>query len=217
MNIVDAFTYEFRDPGWPVKMIVQALILVIPVVGWIAAAGWLMVAFANARGGQTELPPAGFHLASGIRLFLVMLVYTIVIYGIPMGLLWIFGHQVPWGQLECSRRSCNQAPSPWAANFYPWSFGLIMLINLLVPSLIVNTHDRGIAGGFDLRLIARHVSADPANWLLAGVTSCFAALIGGFGLCACCVGLLFTIVYQYAVQARVAAWLENSPGVGAYT
>lgn len=215
MSIADAFSYQFRDPGWPVKMIVQALILAIPVVGWIAAAGWLMLAFENARSGKTELPPAGFHLASGIRLFLVMLVYAIVIYGVPIALLWTFGHQVPWGQLDCSRRSCYQAPSPWAANFYPWSLGLIMLIAFLVPSVIVNTHDRGIAGGLDVRQIGRQMSANPANWLQAGLASCGAALIGGFGLCGCCVGLLFTIVYQYAIQARLAAWAETAPAVRA--
>jgi hypothetical protein len=40
MNSVgDAFAFAFRDPQWLSKMVVQALILIIPIVGWIAMAG----------------------------------------------------------------------------------------------------------------------------------------------------------------------------------
>jgi hypothetical protein len=46
MNSVgDSFAWAFRDPQWPGKMIVQGLIAIIPIVGWIAMTGWLMLAF----------------------------------------------------------------------------------------------------------------------------------------------------------------------------
>src|ERR1051326_8418211 len=76
MNSVgDAFGWAFRDPAWVGKVVVQGLILIIPIVGAIAAVGWLMMAFENARNGRNELPPAGFHLGRGIGLVGVLLVY----------------------------------------------------------------------------------------------------------------------------------------------
>ena len=74
MNSVgDAFGWAFKDPAWLGKIAVQGLILIIPIVGAIAAVGWLLLAFENARSGRNELPPAGFHLSRGIGLFAVYL------------------------------------------------------------------------------------------------------------------------------------------------
>ena len=38
----DSFAWPFQDPGWFGKMIVQGLIYIIPIVGWIAIYGWLL-------------------------------------------------------------------------------------------------------------------------------------------------------------------------------
>ncbi len=55
MNSVgEALTCPFRGPGWAGRMVLQALILLIPIVGWIAMTGWLMLAFENARSGRRE-------------------------------------------------------------------------------------------------------------------------------------------------------------------
>src|SRR5438874_11039521 len=75
----EAFGWAFRDPSWAGKIAVQGLILIIPIVGWIATTGWLMLAFENARSGRNELPPAGFHLGRGIGIFGVYLIYGIVL------------------------------------------------------------------------------------------------------------------------------------------
>src|SRR5690349_7557632 len=80
MNSVgDAFGYPFRDPGWLGKLVVQGLILIIPIVGWIAAVGWLVLTYENLRAGRQELAPAGFHLGKGIGLFGVFLIYAILL------------------------------------------------------------------------------------------------------------------------------------------
>src|SRR5260370_9226732 len=75
----DAFGSPLRDPGRDGKIAVQGLILIIPIVGWIAAAGWIMLTYENLKAGRQELAPAGFHLERGIGLFGVILIYSIVI------------------------------------------------------------------------------------------------------------------------------------------
>src|ERR1700687_4215043 len=80
MNSVgDAFGYPFRDPAWAGQIAVQALTLIIPIVGWIAAAGWLILTYENLRAGRPELAPAGFRLERGIGLFGVIVIYSIVL------------------------------------------------------------------------------------------------------------------------------------------
>ena len=80
MNSVgDAFSYQFQDPGWVGKILVQGLILIIPIVGLIATAGWLLMTFDNLRAGRRELAPAGFHLSRGLGLFGVWFLYSLVL------------------------------------------------------------------------------------------------------------------------------------------
>jgi hypothetical protein len=55
-SVSDAFGYAFRDPGWVGKIAVQALILIIPIVGWIATAGWMMMTFDNLRPFHSARP-----------------------------------------------------------------------------------------------------------------------------------------------------------------
>src|ERR1700687_2966760 len=87
MNSVgDAFGYPFRDPAMARQSPDHAVILTIPIGGWIAAAGWLMLTYENLRAGREELAPAGFHLERGIGLFGVIVIYSIVL-GIPAWIL----------------------------------------------------------------------------------------------------------------------------------
>src|SRR5260370_33204638 len=85
-SVGDAFGWPCQDPGWFGKMIVQGLITIIPIVGWIATAGWLIMTIDNYRAGRRELPPAGFHLQRGVALFFVYLIY-IIVFSIPGGIL----------------------------------------------------------------------------------------------------------------------------------
>src|SRR5919109_1462835 len=89
-SVGDSFAWPFQDPGWFGKMILQGLIAVIPIVGWIAMVGWLMMNIDNFRAGRRELAPAGFHLSRGVGLFFVFLIYGLVL-GVPGFVLGIVG------------------------------------------------------------------------------------------------------------------------------
>src|SRR2546429_7077844 len=93
-------------------MIVQGLIFIIPIVGWIALTGWLVLTIDNYRAGRRELPPAGFHLERGIPLFVVLLVYGIVI-AIPIGLLYSVGGAGRNGAISGLAGLGELAPDPF--------------------------------------------------------------------------------------------------------
>lgn len=205
MNSVgDAFVYPFRGPGWLGKIVLQALILIIPIVGWIAMTGWLMMAFENVRAGRTELPPAGFHLSRGIGIFGIFFIYGFVL-NIPAWILFIAGGIAS----GASNAQGVNAGSPLSALGFLWAFLAGLFLNFLVPSLIVHTYHGGFAGGMDVQRVWRLATINVGNAVVAGLIIWVASVIGGLGLIACCIGIIFTVVYQNAIQAGVAAWFER--------
>jgi len=184
-------------------MVVQALILIIPVVGWIAMTGWMMLAFENFREGRAELPPAGFHLRRGIAIFGVFLIYGIVL-NVPTWILYTAGGIASGGG---AGRGLN-AGAPLSALGFLWMFAAGLFLDFLVPSLIVNTYHAGFSGGMDVQRVWRLSTVNVGNAVVAGLIVWVASVIGPLGFVLCCVGVLLTTVYQNAVQAGAAAWFE---------
>jgi hypothetical protein len=206
MNSVgDAFSYPFRSPGWFGKIVLQSLIAFIPIVGWIAMTGWLMLTFENVRAGRMELPPAGFHLSRGIGIFGVFLIYGIVL-NIPAFILFSLGGGFNFG---AHNNYGYYYSSPVGNLGSTLSFVAGLFLDFLVPSLIVNTYHFGFAGGLDVQRVWRYATTNVTNGVIAGAIIFVASLIGAAGVIACCIGLLFTIGYQNAIQAGVAAWFER--------
>ena len=207
-SVGDAFTYPFRDPGWVGKIAVQGLILIIPIVGWIATVGWLMLTYDNLKAGRQELAPAGFHLERGIGLFGVVAIYAIVI-NIPA---WVLD-----GAGAAMNRSNHIAGSPFSGLGSLWSFAAQLFLDFLIPSLIVLTARNGFSGGLDIQRVWAMATSQVNNSVIGGLVIFVAGLIGGLGIIACCIGIFFTITYAAAVQAGVAAWFERMqalpPGV----
>ena len=208
MNSVgDGFGWAFRDPGWPGKLLVQGVIVIIPIIGWIAMTGWLMMAFENARAGKNELPSAGFHLERGFPIFVIFFVYwfvlnvpTFVLFGLAGGLHVQFA-------MGSSQNGFN-AGSPLTSLAYLFSFAAGLLLRFLVAPLIINVYHHGFNGGFDVAAVWRLATSDVSNGVLAGVIVWVASFIGGLGFL-CCIGFIFTIPYENVITAGAAAWLER--------
>ncbi len=213
-SIGDAFGWAFRDPAWPGKIAVQALILIIPIVGWIAATGWLMMAFENARAGRNELPPAGFHLGRGIGLFGVYLIYAIVL-NIPAWILDGIGAASNRAIQNASSNYAYYSSSPLSGLGSLWSFLASLLLDFLVPSLIVLTFHYGFSGGLDVARVWRMATGNMSNSVLAGLIIFVTGFITAAGLIACCIGVFFTAIYSISVQAGVAAWFERQAAAAA--
>ena len=200
----DAFGWAFRDPSWPGKLLVQGLIVIIPIVGWIAMTGWLMLAFENARAGRNELPAAGFHLEKGIGIFLVFLVYSLVL-SIPSLILYGVGFATAANSAD--RAAVYGSPLFSLAGLL--GFAASLLLRFLIPSLIVHTSQRGLAGGLDLTAVWRLATVNVTSSIVAGVVIFVASVVGGLGF-VCCIGFIFTIPYENTITAAAAAWFEKA-------
>jgi len=207
MNSVgEAFGYPFRDSGWVGKIAVQGLITIIPIVGWIATAGWLMLTFDNLKAGRQELAPAGFHLARGIGIFAVSIIYSIVL-NIPMYIL--NGMGAASVQVNQANGFNSYYGSPFRALGSLWGLLASLFLDFLLPSLIVLVARNGFGGGFDIGRVWAMATGNMSNSIIGGLVIFIAGIIAALGLVACCIGVFFTIVYAAAINAGVAAWFDR--------
>jgi hypothetical protein len=200
-SLGDALAFPFRDPAWVGKIVVQGLILIIPIVGLIALAGWMLMTLDNLRAGRQELAPAGFHLSRGVGLFGVWLIYAVVL-SIPGGILSGIG----------SGMNANQdfSGTPLTAAGSLLNFAAQLFLYFLLPSIILMTYQRGFSGGLDVQGVWRLATTNVNNSVMAGLMMFVAGIIAALGLVACCVGVFFTAAYSAAVMIGVTSWFDRA-------
>jgi hypothetical protein len=198
-SVGDSFAWPFQDQQFFSKILVQGLITIIPIVGWIATFGWFMMIIDNYRAGRRELPPAGFHLERGIAIFVVYLVWAIVF-------------SIPGGVIQSVGNNNDNAGLTSLGGLI--GFVLSLLLAFLAPSIISATHAAGFGGGFNVGGIWQTATANPTNSIIAGLLIWVASIISWAGIILCCVGLLFTIPYGVAIMAGVVTWFEGVSGGG---
>ncbi len=207
MNSVgDAFGFPFRDREWVGKIVVQALILIIPIVGLISTAGWMMMTFDNLRAGRQELAPAGFHLSRGIGLFGAWLIYAVVL-SIPGDILSGIGSGI--------NADHGYYSGPFTGFGSLLGFAAQLLLYFLLPSIIVMTYHHGFSGGMDVPGVWRLATSNVNNSVIAGLMMFVAGLVAAVGLVACCIGVFFTGAYAAVVMTGVASWFERAQALPA--
>ncbi len=193
-SVGDGFAWPFQDPQWPSKILVQGLIALIPVVGWISLAGWLVLTIDHYRTGRHDLPPPGFHLERGIVLFLVLVAYAVVF-------------SIPGAILQGSGNANANPGTETLGNLL--DAVLTLLLAFLAPSIILHTYRSGFNGGFDLSGIWQMATANTSNTVVAGLVIVAASLISAIGFPICCVGAIFTIPYGAAITAGAVTWYDH--------
>jgi hypothetical protein len=216
-RITEAFTWPSRDPEWLSKLLIIALILLIPVVGAINGLGWMLASLDRLRAGEARLAPANLsYIVRGFRLFVVNLVYELGI-ALAAALIYIPAILVASNQ---SHGSANPTLISLAIVLSLLAFSVATLgslaLNFAMPSIVLVTDRGGIAGGLHLGAVLRLARASIANTLIAGLMLIAAGFVGSLGIVACGVGVVFTTAYALAMQAWVVRSFEiGSPAATA--
>jgi len=213
-RVGDAFVWPFRDPEWTQKIVIIGLIALIPIVGGINAAGWMMATIRRLRAGEERLPPGNFdYLWPGFQLFVVLLVYYLVVF-VAAGV--FFGPA-----LLLLSAQANPHGSGWLVlvgiALLLMAFGLTLIGSLaiycVIPAITLGVLDAGIGGGFALATILRRTTRHPTNTLLAGLMLLAAGFIGGLGIYVFYVGLVITYPYSLAMEAWIIHSFEEALSV----
>jgi hypothetical protein len=200
-GIGDVFGFPFRDPQWVAKIVVQGLILIIPIVGLIALAGWMLITFDNLRAGRQELARAGFHLSRGVGLFGAWLIYAVVL-ALPGAILNGIGSGM--------NADHQFSGTPFTGLGSLLNLAAQLLLYFLLPSIIVMTYHHGFSGGLDVAGVWRLATSNVNNSVIAGLMMLVAGIIAALGIVACCVGVFLTGVYAAALMTGIASWFERA-------
>jgi len=210
-RITEAFVWPFRDPEWPVKLLIIALITLIPIIGTINGIGWMLATLDRLRAGDEKLAPANLsYLARGIRLFVVELVYALVVVAVGL-VLYVPGVAIAVHQ---GHGQGNAVLIALAILLNLAAFGLITIGSLaytfLLPAIVLATDRGGIGAGLNIRPVVGRCLANPINTLIAGLMLIAASFIGGLGVIACGIGAFYTAAFALAMQA----WIIRSFEIG---
>jgi hypothetical protein len=210
-RITDAFIWPVHDPKWFTKMLIIALIAIIPIVGGINAIGWMLASLDNLRRGEEVLAPGNFsYLGRGVRLFVVQLVYALVFAALAAAV-YIPAVLLASGQTHGSADAGSIALAIFLS-LLALSVAVLgsLALTFATPAIVVATDAGGIAAGLSVGAVVRRSLRNPTNTLIAGLMLIAAGFISSLGTILCGVGAFFTLAYALAIQA----WVFRSFEVG---
>jgi hypothetical protein len=206
MNSVgDSFGLPFRDPQWASKILVQGLIALIPVVGWIALLGWVLNTMDNYTQGRQELAQYGFPLGRGLQLFVPLLVWELVAF-LPAYIIILIGTAIA----STTSSGDGGGGAVFGTLLILLGYLVILALGLALlffsPAILANVWSEGIGAGFRIGEIMRTSFGNFGNTFLAAILGLVAYLIAGIGYNLCILPGIFTASYGASIWAGIGTW-----------
>lgn len=210
MNFGQAFTFQFEDPDWAKKILIPALIGLIPILGQIFLIGWMLSITRNVmRQDARPLPELDFskQLGDGFKGFVVALVYSLpaILISIPVGIVSVMASE---GGIDEETLSVLLPLVSVCCN------GLIFLYSLVMAFVIPAAYGNMIAkeslgAAFRFSEVFGLVRAAPGAFLLVLLGTFLAGLIAQLGLIACIIGVFITYAYALTVDGHLYGQAYN--------
>ncbi len=202
-----AFSFPFQDEEWVKKVVLTAVISLIPIIGQIALIGWLVELTRRVIRGDAEPLPDwadfGGILVLGLKMFAIGFVYAIplMFMTIPMA---IFDALVDSDSAVALYTIVTLCFSCFALIY---GLALAFFVPAAVGELAATDN---LGAAINPTNIIAHVRAAPSAYLLAFLGTIVAGFLSGFGIILCFVGVILTAVYASAVQGHLygQAYLE---------
>ncbi len=208
MDIGKSFTFLFDDESWISKLVIGALVAIIPIVNF-AALGYIIQLIRNVRDGHERPLPEwggsfGEFFMDGLKVFL-----GLVVYYLPM--------LVPVGLVAIITAALGTAGGDTADTILPlvvlcfqcFIFVLAIVPYLLIPALFARYAEYGEIGAmFQLGEVWAFIQRDMGSYLIVlllflGVSTLLAPL----GMLACVVGVFLTNWWAYLVFGHLTGQL----------
>jgi hypothetical protein len=216
MEFGKAFSFAFEDKDWIKKLGIGALLMIIPFIGWLVVAGWgIEITKRVIQHDPQPLPDwsdFGGYLVKGLQVFVIGLVYSlpIILVNICQQGVTLFGQQG-----DTTDETILMAVTVFAVCFGCVSFIYSIFLGFILPAALGNFAATGQMGaGFRFGEVFGLVRAAPVAYLLALLGGFVASLIASLGLILCVIGILFTAVYAYTINAHLYGQAYNQ-GVAA--
>jgi len=201
MKFAKAFTYIFEDQRWLEKLVIPLLVTLIPIIGWMVVAGYLMRVTRNVAEHQAEPLPElefGADLGRGFKLFVANLLY-----GLPIVLVSLLLF-LPLALTENSNAATAFAIIlAILGGFAILLYALFMTV--LMPAVNANLAVKErIGAAFDFKEIFRMLRNNFTAWLIViGGILLGSAIIAPLGGIVLVIGAIVTGFYSQLIVAHL--------------
>ena len=201
-----ALTYQFKDPDWVKKLLLAALISLIPVMGWVFVFGWSLEVTRRVIKNETQVLPEidlARDLVRGLEGFLINLVYNlpVLIITVPLSIILAFTSAE-------FNNNMQMFAGMWVLSVlcaFPLAIFYSIAITMITASAFgaFLVQDESLAAGFNLAQVIRQVRKAPTVYFLVLIGQIMCGFIAFFGIAACVVGLVFTMTYSMTVMGHL--------------
>lgn len=190
MDAGRAFTYVFQDPKWVSKLLIGALLLLIPIFGWLVVFGFAMRITKQVATSGTDLPlpeweDLGGLFVDGLRAF-------------GVGFIWSLPATALSSVLQLG---VDGGGATLAANCL--TLPISLAVAFFTPAAVARTAATGsFNAGLEVGEIVALVRRNAGDYLMVLLLGLVGAMIAAAGLIALCVGVLVTIAYAQLLAAH---------------
>jgi hypothetical protein len=210
MEFGKAFSFQFQDPDWIKKILIGALIMLIPLVGELVVIGWgFEITKRVIRQDPSPLPDwSNFmgNLVSGLKLFVVYLVYLLPIILVSACSQSVY--LIPSDVMDSNTMATVSMVVMICFGCVAFLYGIV--IAFLLPAAVGNfaaTDQLGAA--FRFGEVFNLVKAAPVAYLLVILGSLLSSIIASLGSIACGIGALATTAYAMTVNGHLQGQAYN--------
>jgi hypothetical protein len=208
-DVGQAFGWPARQPGWFWRCAVMGMLLVVPVLGWVATTGWMLATLDNLRSGQRALAPIGAHLGRGWRLVLVLVVYGLVVDALAAAV------AVPGFLIANALHDTLGALGGIFLVIVGCAMevlGAAAVSTLLLPAIVGATDAGGVRSGLHLPRIIKALRAKPQPAIASALLLLLAYALQSAGALACGIGIFVSVGYSLPVMAAIVNRYERELG-----
>ena len=212
MNFGLSFSYIFDDKDWFSKLLLPAVCMLIPVVGWMVALGWALKAARNVMDGkENPLPNLTFgeDILRGFFAFLISFVYSL-----PVSVITSLSGVIDRWAFNQNRYTIL------GTTLVTGVLGLLAFLLGIVASFFtvaavahyVAKDDLGAA--FRFKEVYKVLTANLGDWVIVVLGTMLAVgIIGPLGTIACVIGVVLTMTFGLAVMGHLIgqAYAKSQP------
>jgi hypothetical protein len=204
MDFGKAFSFVFDDSNWLKKLGIAGLLMIIPIIGWLAVAGWsIEVTRRVIQRDPNPLPEwsnFGDFLMGGLKVWVVGFVYALPV---------ILVSSCQQGGTLLLQNSDSGDTVATAIGVLAICFSCITILYSIFLAMILPAAYGKLAvtgqlgAAFRFGQVFGMVRSHPQPFFICLLGSIVASIVGSLGLILCLVGAFFTYAYAMLINAHL--------------
>lgn len=203
MDIARALTYFFKDSQWIAKALVAAVMIIIPIIGWLILAGYLLRITRNViQGADVPLPvwdDFGGDFVRGFKLFLVGVLWYLPAL-LVASCITAAATFLTTGESDTTTGVASAISAFGSCIQFLLSLPVQFVLPLPITRLAMT--DR-LSDAFAFSAIFQEIRPAAVDLLIVLGLTLIAGIVAWFGILLFCIGILATLLWSYLFQAHL--------------